>query len=161
MQEHEFNGVHYRSGKLDAFKQFHVFRKLAPLLGGLFETIARTNEALQKARDSNGSLADAEVDAFSAVGPVARALADMPADDLNFVLNTCLAVCQRRNPQGSWVQIMPDAGGQMLFDDIDLTVMIKLTLGVVQDNLSNFFRDGLAGFLSQTGGLPLPSNGSG
>ena len=159
MQELEIAEVHYRTGRLDAYQQLHVFRKLSPLLSGLFETIARTSQAIEGAKAANGSVIEAEIDAFSAIGPVARAFAEMPQDDLDFVLKTCLGVCTRRNQQGAWVKVSNEQG-QLMFEEIDLNAMLRLANAVVQDNLSNFFRDGLGAVFGLNVKLPLPLNGS-
>lgn len=116
--EFEIKGQQYRSGKLDAFKQFHVARRLAPLLGGI-------------AQGGGGD--------FSAfLQPMAEAIAHMPDADCDYILNTCLAVVQRQ--QGNaWASIMK--GKEFMFDDIDMGSMIQITVQVIQENLGGFFSD--------------------
>lgn len=116
--EFEIKGQQYRAGRLDAFKQFHVARRLAPLLGGI----------------AKGGQGD-----FSAfLQPMAEALAGMPDADCDFILNTCLAVVQRQ--QGNaWAPIIK--GKELMFEDIDMGSMIQITIKVIQENLGSFFSD--------------------
>lgn len=131
MEELELAGTWYRTGKLDAFKQFHLFRKLMPLFSGMGETAA-TNLAVA----ANGG--DTSASRWSALGPIANAVADMSQQDSEFIIKTCLAVCQRKNPVGQWVRVTTQQG-DLMFDDIDLQVMLQLSFAVIQDNLATFF----------------------
>jgi hypothetical protein len=137
----EIAGINFRIGKLSAFQQFHIVRRIAPLLSGLGETFARApapaaeGEAVP-AEESNPEL-------WSALGPVADALAKMTDADTEYVLKLCLGVCQRQQDGGLWSRVVGPSG-QTMFDDIDLGVMMQLVFAVVQENLSGFFSAGRA-----------------
>jgi hypothetical protein len=64
-------------------------------------------------------------------------LAKMPDDDVEYVLNTCLSVVYR--DEGTGFQRIQVQAGVMMFSDIDLSVMIKLVISVIKENLGNFF----------------------
>jgi hypothetical protein len=133
MEELEVNGTWYRTGKLDAFKQFHLFRKLMPLFSGMGETAAaRIARAAAEAGASDNLIG------WASFGPVAQAIADMTQSDSEFIIKTCLAVCQRKSPAGQWVRLATPQG-DLMFEDIDLTVMLQLSFAVIQDNLAPFF----------------------
>lgn len=106
------------SGKLDAFKQLHVVRRLAPLLG-----------SLDSAR---------EADVFQAL---AVAMAGMADADVDFVLFACLALVQRKQGD-SWVAVFMPATKLMQFDDIDMACMMQMIIRVLQENLASFFSGG-------------------
>jgi hypothetical protein len=133
MEELELEGMWYRTGKLDAFKQFHLFRKLMPLFSGLGETAA-TNIAAAAA-DAGAPEA---ITRWSALGPISHAIAEMSQQDSEFIIKTCLAACTRKNPVGQWVRLTTPAG-ELMFEDIDLQVMLQLSFAVIQDNLAPFF----------------------
>jgi hypothetical protein len=133
MEELEINDVWYRTGKLDAFKQFHLFRKLMPLFSGMGETAAS-----QVAAAAQAAGASEELVRWSSLGPIAQAVADMSQQDSEFIIKTCLAVCTRKNPVGQWVRLATPAG-DLMFEDIDLTIMLQLSFAVIQDNLAPFF----------------------
>ncbi|SAL25717.1 phage tail assembly chaperone [Caballeronia telluris] len=119
----EISGQQYRIGRLDAKRQFHVARRLAPLLAGL------------------GGALKGEAKGFAEmVSPIAEALAKMSDEDTDYVLDTCLLVVQRQSGQG-WQSVMVKNGG-LLFQDIDLPAMLQLTVAVIQQNLGSFFPAG-------------------
>lgn len=113
--EFEVSGNNYRADRLDAKKQFHVARRLTPVLSSL-----------------NGA-SDAEIFAS-----IASALADMPDEQCDYILDTCLGACLRQ--QGDkWVKVYNDRVKALQFDDIDLTAMLQIAQNVIQENLSGFF----------------------
>jgi hypothetical protein len=130
--EFEIAGNTYRAGKLDAFKQFHVSRRLAPVLGGL------------------AMVAGGEQDRLSALlQPITEAVARMSDTDCDYILQTCLGVVQRQ--QGStWAPVFAAGRGALMFEDIDLSAMMQIAVKVIQDNLGGFFQGGAAALNAQT-----------
>jgi hypothetical protein len=126
-KEIEVAGNVYRIGKLSVMQQFHVARKLAPILGSMTDTLKEA----AKQNDQDGELL------MKVMEPMANALAQMSFDDSEFVVNTCLATVERKDGQG-FQKIK--AGSQFQYADIDLGVMMRLTFAVIQENLGNFFR---------------------
>jgi len=124
----EINGQQYRSGKLNARQQFHVARRLAPVLGGL-------------ATASQG-----KTDNFATfLQPIADAIAGMSDADCDYVLDNCLAIVQRQ--QGSsWANIFVNKA--QMFDDIDMGVMLQIASKVITENLGGFFQGSAASLLS-------------
>lgn len=115
----EIGGQKYRIGRIDARKQFHVARRLAPLLAGL------------------GSLSGKGEGFATAVAPLAEALSSMPDSDVDYVLDVCLGACQRVQPNGHAAPIM--ARGELMFEDIDMAQMVQIAIRVIQQNLGSFF----------------------
>jgi len=132
-QELRINDIDYRTGKLDAFKQFHLFRKLMPLFSGMGETAAS-----QIARAAAAAGASDDVVQWTLLGPIAQAVSEMSQQDSEFIIKTCLAVCTRKNPGGQWVRVTAP-NGELMFEDIELMGMLQLTFAVIQDNLGTFF----------------------
>lgn len=128
-------GINYQIGKTNALTQFHVLRRLAPVLAPLGSV------ALSK-----GGKLEAD-DFLEFIGPLTDALANLPEADANYVIFSCLAVVKREVADGRYAPIV--AGQQFMFEDIDMVAMIRLTVEVVQDNLSGFFA-GLGGVIPST-----------
>lgn len=122
----DIDGKIYRVGKMSARDQFHVMRRIAPLLAGLSEALGSSNGG------SDGLL--------SAIGPVTEALAKMSDSDTNYVLDKCLGVCLRKTDQGTWAKVMA-SNGEPMFSDMDVATLLNLTREVLQENLSSFFRE--------------------
>jgi len=111
----------YRTGRLDARRQFHVVRRLAPVLSSLSDLSGLGSESLE------------------ALEPLARAVAGMVDADADYVINKCLGVVERRQPSGGWARVM--SGDKLMFEDLDMAAMLRLVWAVLEDNLSGFFAD--------------------
>ena len=141
MEEMELRSVKYRIGRLDAFKQLHVSRRLAPMffaLGQGAAAAANRPEPSQLAQENDDSVDPTVfgtiVEAFK---PVAAALSKMPDDDVEYVIKTCLGVVERQSGAG-WAKVL-NGQGHLMFNDLEMSDMIQLTRAVIQRNLGNFF----------------------
>jgi hypothetical protein len=108
----------YRFRKMNAFDQLHVMRRLAPLISRL------------------GKLSDLTLD--SAFGPIAEAMAEMQDSDVNYILEKCLSVVDRRLPDGSWMRVWNKDAKQMQFEDLQLAGMMHLTGRAISENIGGF-----------------------
>lgn len=135
MIEFEINGVQYRGGKLDTFKQLHVSRKVAPLVPKVlpaFAAIASRRKAA--ATDDVGIIAEA-------LQPVADVLSEMSEQDVEYIFSNCLSVVQRKQGK-DWARVW--SNDTLMFDDIDLPTMTQITMKVIWDNLGPFISGLLA-----------------
>lgn len=116
----EIGSEHYSIGKLPALKQFHVMRRIAPLL-----------ESMQ------GDTGTAE-DAF--IGKVLAAVGKMSDEDTDYVVGTCLSVCSRQvGTQQAPVASGSGATFRLMFEDMDMATMIRLTIECIKVNIGSFF----------------------
>lgn len=111
----EVNGIAYQIGKMNVFTQLHVSRRLAP------------------------AFIEAKVSDKPELLVIAEAIAKMNDDDMNFIVNSCLAVCQRKEGEG-WQKVQ-SAPGTIQYQDIQLDNVIKLCVETIKDNLGSFFND--------------------
>lgn len=116
----EVGGQKYRIGRIDARKQFHVARRLAPLLAGM------------------SGLTDKNAGFAALIAPLTDALSGMSDEDVDYVLDVCLGVCQRIQSNGQGAPVTA-RGGSLMFEDIDMGQMIQLAVKVIQENLGGFF----------------------
>lgn|SRR5574343_859419 len=129
----------FRAEKLDAFKQFHVSRKLAPIIPTLIPVFVKI------AKDG-ASLTD--ISAYGELlAPFAEGMAAMSNEDSEYVISVCLSATKRKVGD-NWAPVWSNSGKVLMFDDMDLGDMIQIVLKVVQDSLGNFIRGLL---MSQTG----------
>lgn len=143
MTEIELQNNTYRIGKLDAFKQLHVSRKIAPIIPTLIPIFVSLSKEGAKA-DDLGSMADI-------LGPFADGIASMKDSDAEYVLSTCLSAVQRRSADGvAYVPVWAAQQNVSRFDDMDLGVMLQLTVRVIQESLSSF----ISGLLMSQQGSP-------
>lgn len=127
MNEIEINGVMYRIGRLDAFTQFHIARRLAPIQLAMGIS---ASELAQKAT------ADESTIAAAIMGPIADIMSKMPQDDVDYILKSSLAIVSRKQGE-SWAKVFVSGG--LMFDDIRMKEMVRLTIAVIKENMDGFF----------------------
>lgn len=141
MAEFTVNGQAYRTAKIDAMRQFHLSRKIAPIIPALIPVFAKLAES-QKAEGAKPLSSDLATMA-NLFEPFAEAIAGMSDEAAEYVMGTCLSVVQRQ--QGTtWSPVWSDRQKVCMFDDIDAGVMVQLAAFVVRESLGPF----LAGLLS-------------
>jgi len=107
----QINGVNYKANRLPTTKQFHIVRRCAPLLAGITDK----DKALESIFNGIGNLKD---------------------DDADFILFGLLASVQRDQSPHGWSNIT--VGNSLMFDDIDLPVMLQIAAKVFEVNFSGF-----------------------
>lgn len=128
MSEMTVGQFNYQFGKLAAMTQFHVVRRLAPVLAAMGLSIT---EMVAKGK----SLKEDDVVLF-VMDKASDVLAKMSNEDAEYIIHSCLAVVRRQ--QGDrWMPMM--TGKSFQFQDIDMQLMIQLTVEVLKENLASFF----------------------
>jgi hypothetical protein len=145
MFEFVHNGNTYRAGKLTAFQQLHVSRRIAPLLPPLipiFLQLARANKA--KAEEGVEPTAPkVDLDTLASLfQPFTDSLALMKDADAEYVISTCLSVVQRSTTSTTWIGVWNDRGKVAMFDDLNQNVgdLWMLVLQVLKDSLGPFIQ---------------------
>ena len=139
----EIGGNTYSIGSMPAMTQFHVMRKLGPVLPGIVPVLAQAAAALPQADGQEDGGAMTTVDGVAAIAMAARPLLDglaaMADADAEYVINHCLSAVMRRDPGGkSWNAVSRD--GVTMFDDIDLMTSMQIVWAVLRENYTGFFR---------------------
>lgn len=122
----------YGIGNLDALRQFHVSRRIAPILASMGVSLSSLRQ---------GATIKAEDIAFS-LGPVSEVLAAMSDEHTEYILATCLSVVTRRqgtDMKPTWAPVA--RGAQPMFMDIDMSIMLRLVVAVLQENLMGFLKE--------------------
>lgn len=94
--EIDIDGNTYRISKLDALSQFHVARKLAPVVTAVGTAIFRPEVNTSDA-------------AMMLAGPIAEVVSKMSEEDVNYVIKKCLAVVVRKQDD-RWAAVMSGQG---------------------------------------------------
>ncbi|WP_079218932.1 phage tail assembly chaperone [Herbaspirillum robiniae] len=127
----------YSIGKMSAMKQFHVSRRIAPLIPKLIPLFTRVKAAGGVNVDDLDGLAEV-------LQPFADSLAEMNDADAEYVMGACMAVVQRKNEYG-WTAAWNEQAKMPMFQDIDLGVMLPLTVRCIVANLGPFIQGLLTG----------------
>lgn len=143
MTELEIGGNAYRINNMPAMTQFHVMRKLGPVLPGIVPVLAQAAAALPQDDGQEDGGAMTTVDGVAAIAMAARPLLDglaaMADADAEYVINHCLSAVMRRDHGGkSWNAVSRD--GVTMFDDIDLMTSMQIVWAVLRENYTSFFR---------------------
>ncbi len=123
MAELEVLGAIYRVGKMNALIQLHVGRRLLPAL------IAVGIRAEDLGKKEGVGFVDF-------MEPAVKIMGSMSDEDVNYVLFKSLAVVTRQQGE-RWAPIVN--GERLMFEDIDMPSMVRLTVAVLQENLGGFF----------------------
>lgn len=136
MKTIEIAGHEYLIGKLDAFAQFHVQRRLAPILTEMGISV---RELAARGVDFDNQPDDVLVTIMSGV---MRVISKMSDEDSEYVLRVCCSVVRRKD-SGGLQNILTQ--GRFQYDDINMQVMVQLAFEVCRENLSGFFSTPLGG----------------
>ena len=117
-------GNEYSAGKLDAKRQFHITRRLLPLMGGFI-----------KEGHMEGETSEAAIAAFLKIA------GNMEDEQLDYIFDHCLAVVKRKDGDISAQITAPIPNGKraILYEDIDMMAMLIISFNVIKRNLSSFF----------------------
>ena len=153
MIEQEVNGETYRIGKLPAKVQFHVARRLMPIVAKIG---ALSSEAPPTQSDEPGEAVEASPEPIAPEPngeprpqrqmslfetkffvTLAGALQELTDEDCDYVIDKCMAVITRRQGE-RYLPIWNKVANMPQFADIDMMVMLQLTVLTLQESLGSF-----------------------
>lgn len=112
----------YRIGKLNAFGQLHVARRMAPVTGKMVTLVEGYDESHPEA-----SLED-----------LGHALAGLSDSDVEYIINTCLDAVSVHQPGGGFARLRTK---NTLMYEVDMLDMLFLSFHVIKENLGSFFSE--------------------
>lgn len=125
--EHE-----YSIGKMNAIKQFHLARRLAPAIAAISTVYVKPGSA----GDSGGTDG---TDFFAAIaGPLSSALANMSDEEVESIIFPCLAVVQRKEGI-AWTAVKAKGQNVLMYEDINAGQLLEIVMAVIKENLGSFF----------------------
>jgi hypothetical protein len=164
--EIELNGHRYQVGRLSAMQQFHVSRRIAPIIPPMVPVVMMFYAGLEQGKNESASETPNEaaprralklVESIAPVlQPFADALASLKDDDAEYVFGTCLSVVERQHQNG-WAKVWSAAHKTSMFDDLGLETTLPLVVRVIATNLGNF----IGGLLTSQASSPGAANTAG
>lgn len=132
MKDKNIKGIDYKFIKLPALAQFHVVRRLAPIIGDLLTALGPNVKDLKEGQDLS------EEQMLKIIAPVMGAISKLSDDDANYVIFSLLKpVTRKATAGGGWSKITTD-GNIIMFEDIDLQAMVQLCVESFMVNLGGF-----------------------
>lgn len=120
-EEFEIDGFVYRANPMDLRVQLHLVRRVTPLVASV------------------PALLTAKGDFLTAVMPFAEALAGMEDKDVDYIIDKSLSIIERKQPgDRQWAKVWNSSAQRVMFDDITLMTMLKLSARVILDNIGSF-----------------------
>lgn len=137
-REFEAGGRKFKLSKLDAFKQFHIVRRLGPILGDVITAMQGAGK-LPKVKGLEELSEIEKLDQIAKlVTPIMNGLSKLSDEDANKVLlGLCSAAEVQQQPIGNWARVANESG--LLMQDLDLPILIQVAGRAFAYNLTGFF----------------------
>jgi hypothetical protein len=140
--EFEQDGIWYRVKPLNVMEQWHLNRKLSPLIPPLIPVF------LKVARLENGVMGDPEGVA-ALMGPFAAGIAGMNDEDAEYIINTCMSAIQRKVAD-IWTPVWAPGSRISQYQELnELSNVMPLVIKVITAVLGPF----MAGLLTKAKSL--------
>ena len=130
----EAAGKKFKLGKIDALKQFHIVRRIGPIITEMMPVIATIARAKNDHLSEEEKLAD-----FAKIAePIMKGLSGLSDADADYVLFRLLSSVEVHQPQfNSWAKIANDSG--IMMQDIELPTLLQVAGKALMFNLKGFF----------------------
>lgn len=129
--EFYIGGKSFTVNKLNAIQQYHVVRRMGPILSDLIPVIVK----LSKEKTENNSDAQLEQVAEFAT-PIMNGLSKLSDKDAEFVLFSLLS-CVQIKDSDHWFYVSKD--GMLMYKNLELPILLQLAGHAFMFNLSGFF----------------------
>jgi hypothetical protein len=140
MVEFEIDGRQFRFDKLPAMQQFHVSRKIAPLIPPLLPIFGQIRKDTEKGiavKDDFDKLAPL-------LQPFADGLGNLTDESSEYVFNACLGVVRYKHGE-NWIPLWSTTSKVVMVSELnDASLLLRLVIRVIQDSLAPF----ITGFLT-------------
>jgi hypothetical protein len=136
-RDFEMNGRKYKLHKIDTFKQFHIARRIGPILADLFPAL-QTGVKIDAQKGVEKLSEDEQLELIGKfAGPIMTGLSKLSDADSEFVLFGLLQSIEMQQAQGNWMRVATNS--VMMAQDLELGSMLQLAGRAFMFNLSGFF----------------------
>jgi len=136
MSERDFviGNIEFKLSKMDAFKQFHVVRRMGPILSDLLPSLKDMAASSKKELNEEEKLD--QIAKF--VSPIMNGLSKLSDDDADKVLLGLLSCVEMKQSQtGNWARVVN--GNNLMFSNLELPILLQAAGKAFMFNLSGFF----------------------
>jgi hypothetical protein len=128
-RDFEVGNRKFKLNKIDAFKQFHIVRRIGPILSELIPVAQKLSKL--SAEQMNESQ-------FESIAPILTGISKLSDEDANKVLlGLCSAVEMFQPASNSWSRVATDAG--LMFHDLEFPTLLQIAGRAFQYNMAGFF----------------------
>lgn len=134
-RDFEIGSRKFKLSKINAMKQFHIVRRIAPILGELAPNLVQISKTV---KDSGTTEDDRLEQIAQFVAPVMLGLSKLTDADANLVLMGLLSsVEMKQEATGNWSRVAVD--GNLMFDDLELPLLLQAAGRAFMFNMAGFF----------------------
>lgn len=133
--EFRVGGLTCRMGKMNARTQFHIARRLSPLIGSVLSGLQGLEFGSRGAEDPRASLT--QETGLQVVSAIADALGALDDAACNYILDECQEVIEVRQEGGGWTRLRRNKT-LMYPDAVDLMGLMTIAGRVIAANLAGF-----------------------
>ena len=127
----------FKLSKIDAFKQFHIVRRIAPILADLLPALQEVTKIAGK--DSVLSEGDKLEEFAKIASPLMKGLSKLTDEDSNKVLFGLLSSVEVQQSSGNWAKVVSDS--MLMMQDMELPVLLQVAGRAFAFNLQGFFAE--------------------
>lgn len=133
-RDFEIGTTKFKLNKIDAFKQFHIARRLAPILSDLLPAMKN----IQKVEQANLSESE-KLDQFAEIAaPLLNGLSKLTDEDSNKILFGLLSSVEiQQETTGNWARVSNDQ--MLLIQNLELPILLQIAGRAFAYNLQGFF----------------------
>lgn len=134
-RDFEILGKKFKLNKIDAMKQFHIVRRISPILSELLPAL----NSLSKSQKHLESLSQTEqLDGFAKIAsPIMSGLSKLSDQDSDRVLFGLLSAVEIQQEAGNWARVATDS--MLMIQNLELPVLLQLAGRSFAYNMAGFF----------------------
>lgn len=131
---YEIKGKKFKLNKIDAFKQFHIVRRLAPVLKDMIPAAVK----FQKLQKNGVKFEDmSEEESMAAVGPIIEGFSKLSDQDSEKVFLGLLQSVEMQQESGNWARLASNDG--LMFQNMELPLLMQIAGRAFMFNIQGFF----------------------
>lgn len=135
MDEFDLGGRKFKLNKINAMVQFHIVRRIGPLITELISVMGQISK-----KNVEGMTEEEKVMEFGKLAtPIMMGLSKLSDQDSEYVLYRLLAAVEVHQPQFNVWSHVARAESGIMFQDIELPVIMQVAARSLMFNLKGFF----------------------
>lgn len=137
-RDFEIGTKKFKLCKIDALKQFHITRRIGPILSDLLPSMKDAPSVIRKLQNSEQMTESEKLDEMAKfIGPVMTGFSKLSDEDANFVLFSLLSSVEVQQASGNWAKVVQ--GEMLMIQDMPFPMMMQVAARAFGYNLSGFF----------------------
>lgn len=134
-RDFEIGGKKFKLNKIDAFSQFHIVRRVGPILS---ELLPAMKDAAKLGDKTDGLSLDEKLDSIGKfVEPIMSGLSKLSNADADYVLFGLLSSVEIQQAAGNWARVATKE--MLMMQNLELPVLLNLAGRAFMFNHSGFF----------------------